>query len=82
MGGSYQHCCKEDGSFRDDDFCNMIENLGDAHEACEMMHWMIGYIAKELAEQYNSEVTTGDTAKSIIEHTEEAYYQQRRQQNV
>lgn len=37
MAGSYQHCRKEDGGF---DF-DLIENMGDAHEACEEMFWMI-----------------------------------------
>jgi hypothetical protein len=45
MAGSYHHCTNEDGSFIGDDFASMIENLGDAHEACEMMHWMIGHLA-------------------------------------
>ncbi len=45
MAGSYKHCCKDDGSFNDDDFTSMIENLGDAWEACEEMHWMINYLA-------------------------------------
>jgi len=33
MAGSYKHCVSEDGSFRFD----LIENMGDAHEACEDM---------------------------------------------
>jgi len=45
MAGSYKHCCKADGSFRDENFTDMIENLGDAQEACEEMHWMISYLA-------------------------------------
>ena len=38
MAGSYQHCVKGDGSFRGID---LIDNLGDAHEALEEMHAMI-----------------------------------------
>ncbi len=60
MAGSYKHCCNEDGSFREDDFADMIENLGDAHEACEQMHWMIQYLA-------------GHDSNRIAE-AEEAYY--------
>ena len=51
MAGSYNHCCKDDGTFigydedDDDAFTDMIENLGDAYEACEEMHWMINYLA-------------------------------------
>jgi hypothetical protein len=46
MAGSYKHCCKADGSFRNDgSFTDLIENLGDAWEACEMMHWMINFLS-------------------------------------
>jgi hypothetical protein len=45
VAGSYHHCTKDDGSWIGEDFPNMVENLGDAWEACEMMHWMIGYLA-------------------------------------
>ena len=40
MAGSWQHCCNDDGSFRFD----LIENMGDAHEACEQMHFMIAHM--------------------------------------
>lgn len=48
VAGSYKHVCKKNGKFRDDfdDFAGMIENLGDAYEACEMMHFMIGHLAE------------------------------------
>jgi len=45
MAGSYQHCTNADGSFIGERFATMIENLGDAHEACEEMHWMINFLA-------------------------------------
>jgi hypothetical protein len=41
MAGSYNHCTTDDGSFTFD----LIDNLGDAHEACEEMHAMIRYLA-------------------------------------
>lgn len=41
MAGSYSHCTNDDGSFR----ANLIENLGDAGEALEEMHFMIRYLA-------------------------------------
>lgn len=47
MAGSYRHCVDNDGNFLDVDFTDMIENLGDAYEACEMMVWMIKYLAEE-----------------------------------
>lgn len=45
MAGSYSHCCNDDGSFIGSKFENMICDLGDAYEACEEMHWLIGYLA-------------------------------------
>ncbi len=53
MGGSYEHCAKvgrEDPNHDATDleiyssnefWFDMIENLGDAHEACEHMFYMI-----------------------------------------
>jgi hypothetical protein len=60
MAGSYEHCCREDGSWIDEDFTGMIENLGDAWEACEHMHFMIQHLAN------------GDRAK--IQEASDAYY--------
>ena len=37
MAGSFDHVCNNDGTFRFD----LIENMGDAHEACEAMHALI-----------------------------------------
>lgn len=42
MAGSFGHC-DNDGEFRFD----LIENMGDAHEACEEMHFMIWHLAKD-----------------------------------
>jgi hypothetical protein len=42
MAGSYRHVTNPDGSFRGLD---LIENLGDAHEAIEEMHDMIRWLA-------------------------------------
>ena len=56
MAGSYNHCRNEDGSFSFD----LIENMGDAWEACEMMFFMIGWLAH------------GDQGQ--IKAAEQAYY--------
>lgn len=53
MAGSYHHCREDDGTFTFD----LIENMGDAHEACEMMFWMINRLAtdeqiKQVEEEY------------------------------
>jgi hypothetical protein len=42
MAGSYAHCTDDDGSFRSD----LIENLGDAREALQEMHFMVRWLAK------------------------------------
>lgn len=44
MAGSYRHCCNDDGSFTFD----LIENMGDAREACEDMHGIIGKALESL----------------------------------
>lgn len=37
MAGSYEHCTTEDGKFTFD----LIDDMGDAHEACQDMHGTI-----------------------------------------
>ncbi len=68
MAGSYRYCCKEDGTFDNEGFTEVIENLDDAHEACEMMHWMINHLAEKVSKfGYLS-------CMNHIEDAEEAYY--------
>lgn len=43
MAGSFSHCKADNGEFRFD----LIENMGDAHGACEDMYWMILVLAEE-----------------------------------
>lgn len=59
MAGSWSHCCEDDSSFRFD----LIENMGDAYEACEQMHFMIAHMRDH-----------GGTP----EEAEEAYYEDAR----
>lgn len=66
MAGSYRHCVNEKGEFRQHDFTEMIENLGDAHEACEEMYLII------------QELSGGD--KKLIETTIEKIYKKIREQ--
>ena len=42
MAGSYEHVTKKGGIFRGLD---LIDNLGDAHEALEECVWMIKWLA-------------------------------------
>lgn len=62
MAGSYRHCTNDDGTFRADG--QLIDNMGDAHEACEMMHWLIRHLSG------------GDEQK--IRAAEAAYYAEKR----
>lgn len=51
MAGSYDHCVADDGQLLvNEDFADMIENLGDAFEAVEEMYGMIWYLAQHLAD--------------------------------
>lgn len=47
VAGSYKHCITDDGKFVGEGFEGMIENLGDAYEACEEMVFMINFLANE-----------------------------------
>ncbi len=67
MAGSYDMVTKDNGMFNDENFTELIENLGDAHEACEMMHWMIDYLACR-----HSKSDTG--VAILIEEAQQAYY--------
>ena len=58
MAGSYGHCCNDDGSFRFD----LIENMGDAHEACEQMHTMIWWLARKFGMQANQLIAEAEKA--------------------
>lgn len=42
MAGSYGHCERDDGSF----YFDLIENMGDAHEACDDMFHIIRILTK------------------------------------
>lgn len=59
MAGSFEHV-DDDGGFRFD----LIENMGDAHEACEEMHWLIHFLA--------------EYSRPRIDEALEAYYAQAR----
>jgi hypothetical protein len=63
MAGSYGHCTTDDGRFRFD----LIENMGDAHEACEMMWYMIAYLSE------------GSMQEELISKAEERYHEKVRQ---
>lgn len=69
MAGSYRHCRNNDGSFRFD----LIENMGDAHEACEMMYFMVNDLAKQLDQSYR-EVTSDVSIEILIKESEFRYY--------
>jgi hypothetical protein len=68
MAGSYKHCVTDDGKFLAEDFDGMIENLGDAYEACEEMVFMIDFLAN------------GD--RSRIDEASEAFYASKRRKGA
>ncbi len=81
MAGSYQHCSDEDGNFRAD-FHEMIENLGDAEEACEMMVFMIQFLAVTRAQatfvgfhKFSPSMQKGAIRKYITD-AQEAFFEQ------
>lgn len=51
MAGSYRHCVDSFEDVTDEDLISgkfrfdLIENMGDAYEACEMMYSMIQFLA-------------------------------------
>ena len=49
MAGSWDHITTDDGKFRSQTFTDLIENLGDAHEAAEECFGMVQYLADRLA---------------------------------
>lgn len=42
MAGGYKHCTNEKNEFIGID---LLDNMGDAHEALEQMFWMIQYLS-------------------------------------
>lgn len=66
MAGSYRHCEGDDGSFR----FYTIENMGDAYEACEMMYFMVKFLAIDDRESALPE--------ERIAQAEAAYFQHKR----
>jgi len=50
MAGSYNHAVADDGQLlENEDFNQMVENLGDAYETVEEMYGMIWWLADWLA---------------------------------
>ncbi|MCI2421120.1 hypothetical protein MOQ72_27120 [Saccharopolyspora sp. K220] len=51
MAGSYGHVVADDGQLLvNENFVEMVENLGDAYETVEHMYGMIWWLASRLAE--------------------------------
>ena len=72
MAGSYAHCCKKTDDMGEvlspEGFeFDTIENMGDAYEACHMMHWMIDFMATHRRRLIQSKL-------SYIKQVEECYY--------
>ena len=68
MAGSWRHMTGRTGRFlNNENFCGMIENLGDAYEAAEECYGMVQYLADVLAE------LTGVSRQDIIAEAEGHY---------
>ena len=79
MAGSYKHCLHIDGTFREhQDFRDMIENLGDAEEACEQMVFMIQWLARQIVLYSSSPPDPNETVYNeinrVIEESQQAFY--------
>lgn len=64
MAGGYNHCCDEAGNYRGVD---LLENMGDMHEAVEEMFFIINYMARE-------NPFFGERPMTKIERAREAYF--------
>jgi len=62
MAGSYQHCMDDNAGFSFD----LIENMGDAHEACEHMFYMIAYLADD--DPHRIDAASEDAYNRIYPH--------------
>lgn len=70
MAGSWGHIINGDGGFiAADEFPDMIENLGDAYEACEQCYGMVMFLAngdpakiEEARERYLEGLALGSSA--------------------
>ena len=82
MAGSYLHCCSQEvivktvGFETDEHYLgpfdfSLIENMDDAHEACDMMHHMI----QTLASLYAEVVPEATTPAKVIRHAANTYYE-------
>ena len=68
MAGSYKHVTNDDGSFMG---VELLDDVGDAHEALDQMHFMIGWLAKVVSSAWKSRFPT---PKGAIAVAEEAWY--------
>ena len=65
MAGSWQHMTTKSGKLlNNENFCGMIENLGDAYEAAEECYGMIWYLASQLA-AYKDE-NSGEAREAML----------------
>ena len=62
MAGSWRHMTGRTGRFlNNENFCQMVENLGDAYETAEECFGMVWYLASELGD------VTGTAPRTLVE---------------
>lgn len=67
MAGSYGHCCNENNLFR----FSLIDNMGDAHEACEEMFHMIRFLSAGSEARIEEAIKWANLQPAIAEEEEE-----------
>lgn len=75
MAGSWEHMVTREGRLlNNENFCGMIENLGDAYEAAEECFGMVWWLAGQLAD---IEDPVGQPARgqvlAIVRQAQESY---------
>lgn len=77
MAGSWDHMTTSKGKLlNNEQFTQMIENLGDAYEAAEECYGMVWYLASALANSYaqgSLQPVKRADALSLIEEAEASY---------
>jgi len=67
MAGSWRHMTGRTGRLlNNENFCGMIENLGDAYEAAEECYGMIWYLAAMMATDMNWDKLMGPPPRAEV----------------
>lgn len=74
MAGSWEHMVTGRGKLRNNEnFADMIENLGDAYEAAEECFGMVWWLAAQLTEARGPGRPSRDQVLAVIRQAQEHY---------